>query len=430
MHDVYAGAIMLSESGFTPESLLEKARQAFFHLNMDEAIHLSQEAIALGNYSDAIRDKIYETYTDVLIAAGRLEEADWVSQSWLEEAQTVLNRANATIKRANIFQRRGLIPEALKMLDEAHRLAEQSSDKSALGKSYRLRADVFWAQGSIEKALFLLQQALAIQEVLRDKEQQIPVLVSMSIVYDLLARPFDSIQVSLRAAKLCEEQQDTFSLMVIYGNIAEEYLHLFALNPALEYIQKARTLLGAGINGDLDRNEGIALIALGEREKGLALLRRGLELGATNDHDELLQAMYSLAEGLITLDHMDEAAQISERLLHEARQLRTERHIARGALLVGQIAGRRNDYEAAERAFQEAFVSGQKSGDKWLIWQAHAAMASTFYEAQPPLAEFHRGTVVEILTGIAASIPDPGLRDTFKNAPPVARWLRDAALSL
>jgi tetratricopeptide (TPR) repeat protein len=421
---------MDSAENRTPETQIEAARHALFQLDMHAAIRLAQDILAGDTLDPTQRDTLYEIYTDALIGAGQLDLAEATAKTWIDTAPTPLNRANAHVKYANIQHRMGFTAEALKTLEDAQEYARLSGNRSAMAKVLRLRADILWAQGSIEKALFLLQQALAIQEVLGDTEQQVGIYVSMSIVYDLLARPYDAVQASLRAAKLCEERGDTFSLMIIFNNLAEQYLHLFALDRALEAIRKSRALLGEVVNGDLDRNEGLALLALGRREEGLVLLRRGVEVGDTSDHDELLQAMYSLGEGLLQLDHVSEAEQISQRLVADARHLSATRHIARGSLLLGQVAARRGDYEGAEDAFQEAFVNGQKSGDKWLIWQAHAAMATTFFEVQPALAEFHRGTVIELLTRIAESIHEPELRENFKNATPVVRWLRDAALLL
>jgi tetratricopeptide (TPR) repeat protein len=407
---------------------MEEARLALFRLDMNEAIRLSREAIALGGCSEAQRDKLYEVYTDALIAAGQLDEAEQETRRWFDDSPSPINQATATLKRANILHRKG--EDALPTLDEAQRLARECGDKMVLGKVLRLRGDILWTQGSIEKALFLLQQSLAINEVLGDKDQQLGVHVSISIVYDLMARPWNAVQSSLRAATLCEEQGDTFSLMIICNNIAEQYQHLFALPQSLEYIRKARTLLSSGINGDLDRNEGVALLALGRRDEGLALLRRGVEHGDISDHDELLQAMYSLAEGLLTLGYVSEAAGVTGQLVDDARRLSATRHMARGALLMGQVAARRGDFNAAEGAFEDALINGQKAGDKWLIWQAHAAIASSFYEAQPPLAEFHRTAVIEMLNGIANSIPDAALREGFRNAPPIARWLRDGSIMI
>lgn len=413
-----------------PDTLIDNAHDALLRLQPRQAVMLCQQTLAssdLNPLTDAQASRLYEIFVDSLILESDYASAVIISDTWQKGATTPDGRAAALVSRANLMLRQGYPAESLVLIDEALTITATSGNRAINGKAFRIRADVFWTQGHPERALFLLQQALAIHEVVGDVEQQIGVLVSMGLVYDSLNRTYDAIQICEKAIALCQASHNDFSLMVVYNNIGELYQFIYATDKALNYHQKALALSGSMPNIGLDRNLGVELIASGKRDEGLFHLRRAVQLGETGDRDELLQALYSLADGLSQIGETDEAERIAQRLLTEARQMDSERHIARVSLLLGYISIAQGKPEVANRFFQEAFIYGQRTGDKKLLWQTHAAIAEKFAESRPILAQLHLDTAVELLREMADGLPDPVLRAGFKAAPPVARILKKAS---
>ena len=176
---------------------------------------------------------------------------------------------------------------------------------------------------------------------------------------------------------------------------------------------------------DLIRNLGADLVASGQFEEGLGLLYAALiSARESQDHDITLQALFSLADGLLIADQVAESRVLGQELLDQARALNAARYITRATLILGQCAQREGDPVAAQAYLQESFIAAEQTNDRSMIWQTHAALADILAETNPARAGVHTMLVKDILGGIALSIEDPALRHTFRQAAPVARWLR------
>jgi len=413
----------------TIENSLDRTREAFLNGRSQDAIAGCRSALDAHDLMPEMRGKFYQIYTDALLRCNLNQEAIAVARTWLASADDARGQALACVALANGLHRVGELLEAARVLDDAHALANRADERTLVGRVLRLRADLLWTQGDdSEKAAFLLQQALAIHEVPGDSEQQAYVLTSLSIVYDVMGRPSDAIRAGLRGVDLCLHSGDTYNLSILYNNLGEWYQRIFAMQTAREYHEKALAIIGDASAIDLRRNLGVDLVALGETERGLGLLHEAVQMGADGDRDELMQALLGLAEALYGLGRLAEARRYGGSLLRLAREMNSERHLARVSLLLGRVADAEGDVALARRCLQDALTFARKASDRHTLWQAHAAVFERNVQTQPTFAAINLSAALDVLESIAQAIDDPLLRQGFLEAAPVARvlLLRDA----
>ncbi len=409
------------------ENSLERARKSFLNGQFQEAIAYSRSTLDSPGLAPETQGKFYQIYIDALIGCNLNQDAIGVARTWLAGVNDPGGQALACVALANGLHRAGEVLEAARVLDDAHTLANRADERVLVSRVLRLRADLLWTQGDSEKAVFLLQQALAINEVIGNSEQQTHALISLSIVYDVMGRPSDALRAGLRGVDICMQRGDLYNLSILYNNLGEWYQHIFAMQKAREYHEKALAIIGDASGIDLRRNLGVDLVALGETEKGLMLLHEAVRLGADGDRDELMQALLSLAEALYGLGRLAEARRYGGSLLRLARDLNSERHLARVSMLLGRIADAEGEAALSRRCFQDALTFARKTSDRHTLWQAHAAVVERSIETQPTFAAINLSAALDVLESIAQAIDDPLLRQGFLQAAPVVHvmLLRD-----
>ncbi len=390
------------------------------------------QSIILCEQLIAVKERLTDTELDeayrVLVAAQEdaveydtgMETAD----RWLIDTRRANGRVDALLSQARMWDRKGELDRALELIDEANQAATINGYARGLATASRFRADILWERGDSEAGLVLLKQALATYERLRDMDGQILTLISIGIVHYLTGRLLGAIQTTLRAAHLCESVSDLAHVWIAYNNLGEYYQQTYAMEKALFYHEKARSIHPGPLDSDLIRNLGVDLVAVGRAEEGLVQLRQALIVAAQRgDKDNMLQVITSLADALYHTGEVAEARTLALQLLDEGRKLGSERHMLRASLILGYCAKSDGDSIAAQHYFQDGFMLAQQTGDKTMIWQTHAALAEMLAEEQPALAAVHQTIAADMLNSIALSIEDRELRDIFRNAPPIARVL-------
>jgi tetratricopeptide (TPR) repeat protein len=404
--------------------LLALAQDALRQRHSADAAAYCQRLLAIDELSGTEIDTAYTLYIQALDDILQYDEAMRQAEWWAATTQSKSGSIDALIAKGRILRRKGDIDTAMRFLDDAVAQATTIRYSTAIASANRFRADIMLTRGDADRALALTRQSLRIYEEAQNIVGQIETLILLQIIYSVMGQFYRAIQAGLRGDKLCDLTDNQSARYLIYNNLGESYQCLYATDRALFYHRQAQ-VLSISPHPDLIRNLGADLVANGQFEEGLGLLYAALvSARESQDHDTTLQALYSLADGLLIADQVSESRVLGQELLDQARSLNAARYITRATLILGHCARREGDPVAAQDYLQESFIAAEKTNDKTMIWQTHAALADILGTSHPARASVHAMLVKDILGGIALSIEDQALRGTFRAAAPVARWLR------
>jgi tetratricopeptide (TPR) repeat protein len=419
------------------EVLLGRAKAAYRATQYPEALAHAQDALQLVQQNlereprwAVLLDQVYKRMAECHDRRADFAAMRDTLETWAAVTKRPEGRVENLALWARMSYRRGEYEQALRFLDEGASLAQSCGYALGLASVLRFRADVLWLSGQVERAISTAQQALALFERIDDLEGRARTLNTLGISYTYLGDYYQAIVHWLRAIQLYETLDERFGLSVICSNTGEAYQSLYAMRTALFYHQRALDLLDGKVTSDIVRNLGVDLVAVGRAEEGLAHLERAVALAKANgEMDNLLQALASHAEAYWQLGNYGQAETVALELLTLAQARDAKRHLLRAELVLGYCALAAGNHAKAEEYFHEAFVESQATSDRSLLWRTHAALAEVFIHTQPGTAAMHYSIAADILKQIAKSIGDPQLRDTFCNAPMVAKVLNAAAQS-
>ncbi len=415
----------IAESILNAAAQIDKARAAYRKRQPDQAIKRCVSVLALPGIGGDQIDDAYRIYTDTLTnQLNAFDEVSIQADNWLATTPTDSGKVDALVAKAEAMMRIGNVGEARRLNSDANTAAAAASYTRGMAAAARQRGDLLWQRGENEKALIVLRQAVETFESLNDIPGQVLTLISLGIVYHMLSRYYPAIQTYLKAAALSDAIGDQTFLWIAYNNVGESYQQIYAMDKALDYHRKAASFV-SHLDADLTRNLGLDLVAVGQKEEGLAKLREALEIGRRSEKDIELQALNSLADALFTTGDIAESRALAAELLDSARQMDYTRHMIRAVLILGRCAQVEGDMAAANKYFQDGFIMAQKTGETSVLWQIHAALADMLVASQPAIAAVHRTIAGDLLDSLARSIEDRGLREQFRREPSVARILRD-----
>lgn len=413
------------------QEFINRATVDFRALRFDECISYCRDALLiLEQQADHPRralliDTAYRRIAEAHDRTARFDDVDTTLQEWKANTLRQEGQVDILAMRGRILSRKGEYEEAMRVLDEGVSLAQACGYAAGMAALMRFRADLLWKRGELSQALSIGQQALAIYERLDDLDSRARTLNTVGVVHNLMNNFYQGIKCWLRALELLEKLGDQTGLAVVSSNLGEAYQKLYAMKTALFYHQRALDVLGPQYNTDLLRNLGVDLVAVGRVRDGLAYLNEVLTRARTiADHDNLLQALHSLAEACYDTGDVSRARELALELLTTAQPINAIRHIIRAELLLGYCAKSTGDHDTAQEFFHECFMQAQNTADKSMIWQTNAALADVLAESQPEAARTHLMIAAGILREIADSIEDEDLRAIFTNAAPVARVLQ------
>ena len=419
------------------EVLLGRAKAAYRATQYPEALAHAQDALQLVQQNlereprwAVLLDQVYKRMAECHDRRADFAAMRDTLETWAAVTKRPEGRVENLALWARMSYRRGEYEQALRFLDEGASLAQSCGYALGLASVLRFRADVLWLSGQVERAISTAQQALVLFERIDDLEGRARTLNTLGISYTYLGDYYQAIVHWLRAIQLYETLDERFGLSVICSNTGEAYQSLYAMRTALFYHQRALDLLDGKVTSDIVRNLGVDLVAVGRAEEGLAHLERAVAIAKANgEMDNLLQALASHAEAYWQLGDYAQAETVALELLTLAQARDAKRHLLRAELVLGYCALAAGNHAKAEEYFHEAFVESQATSDRSLLWRTHAALAEVFIHTQPGTAAMHYSIAADILKQIAKSIGDPQLRDTFCNAPMVAKVLNAAAQS-
>jgi len=208
--------------------------------------------------------------------ADRLDPADY-GASALRDL-----RARAAMKSANAQRVLGKLRAAEEGFDRAERLLEEGSlDPRLRAEHLRLKAALHRARRQLDDAERLLDQAMAIHRWAGDRERQVRVLNSKSLLHEHRGTHEAGVAVCRQARSLLADMPPSRLHLTVLHNLASHQLRLGRAVEAAELLPAIDTLANAhgGSNDRLriDWLRGLVELALGDAsgEERLATVRQG-----------------------------------------------------------------------------------------------------------------------------------------------------------
>jgi tetratricopeptide (TPR) repeat protein len=358
------------------------------------------------------------------------EAMEWYEQCFEEAGEHGRYAVLALEGIAHILAQSGKIDEAQAKLQDAYQLAEHLNDPYSRAIVIHQKGHQAWFQEHLEDSLVFYQQALSVYQQLRYLESQLAVWTDIGLAHHYIGRLDKAINCYQEALKIARHLQHP-TIGMLLSNIGECYQDLFAFEQARQYHQDAITATKSlpletdnllSTLADSYRNLGVDLYLLGEINNGRKQLQKALSLlDEEDDLDIRMQTYYTF--GLMELEqaHWDKVWHLIQESLALSDEHELRVHKARVLYLAGLYQQQKGDRAAAQAALQEAQFLAHDTGQRWVLWQVHAAQGEL--ADNKALTAVHNQIAAEILHQIAAPITDDVLRQTFLNAPQVKRVL-------
>jgi len=410
-----------------PEQALTVVRDTYYDARMQDTVQLVTYMLENSLLTDAQVDQLYEFWIRSLSNLDEIDLAFEVCVRWREDAAGPFGEIGALVESAALYQRRGELDSARSSSEQAILLAEHSGERRQLALALRQRAELYQLTGDYDRATIMLRRALGMLEALNDIDEQVATMAVIGKLSHQSGRYFQAIQILRRALSLTESTHDQLNRAVLCNTLGESYQRLHAMERALAMHEEALAVRHGVSTADLERNLGVDLIGLERHADGLAHLHHALDLARAQGDKELeLYALYSSIEAELSLGRVDEAAAHTDALLNDARALGLKPLITHGLFAQARIALAQGNSAQAEFLFNETVIMAQETGEKEIIWRAHAALAEIVAPSSLTIASIHHTVAVEIVLSITASIEEEALKKIYKDAPSIRRLLTDA----
>jgi tetratricopeptide (TPR) repeat protein len=269
--------------------------------------------------------------------------------------------AHASIALGAVSTDLGHVPEARRHLEHALDLGVRSDSDTTLMKAGTMLAIVAKAEDRLDEAEQLFDDALTAAGKVGSPSAQAEILLLSSMV-DSARRRFDEAQEKItQSARLCKSIGDratgSFCLLLLGGIAKHRGQHRVAYDYMSEYDDVIRSLGSkVQVGGAKVARAAIALV-VGEHDEARRLSEEVLAARDLAFHDEG-PALTVLAQVNIAQGRLDEARALGERLIDRIDQLGTDNQRQDALCILGEIAHRSGDLDAARTSLEQARALG------------------------------------------------------------------------
>lgn len=190
---------------------------------------------------------------------------------------------------------------ALRDLDRADALFENTEDDSERGWVLTMRAIVHWRRGEFADAMSVAQRALDMHKTTGDRDGEAESLNLAGSIADAIGDHARALELFQACRILCEEENDIGGLASVLGNIAVIHGRLGEQGSAIEQLERALTLLAQTGNRTEESvvhlNLGVSHAAVGHIDQALAHASEGLRIARElGDRKNEVQALTNVGE--------------------------------------------------------------------------------------------------------------------------------------
>ncbi|MCB8883005.1 winged helix-turn-helix domain-containing protein [Acidisoma cellulosilytica] len=241
-----------------------------------------------------------------------------------------------------------------------------ATGESVLGVAYHLAGDQVEARRHCERGLAQAEVAGAAQVFFFGYDHEVRALIALARCYWLMGLPDRAASTAWRAIEVASERDHPINLCMTLIYTSTVFLWRGDLDEAQRLIQRLTTHAARHSLGPY-RSAGLALsgelcIARGDLAAGVELLRQGLAVLQAEKHHALTPALHAtLAEGLMNVGQIDEAAEVAEAGLRLSRAFGETLNVPELLRVRGEIWLRTSpaDLDAAEQAFQRSLAQAK-----------------------------------------------------------------------
>lgn len=361
---------------------------------------------------------------NALIERGRLlrllgqQEASLASyeQHYLEAgnmAQAVEALVNIGIQSIKLGQHR----RGMEAMDEALLLAEAFDNAPGRARALGTRGSIQISMGQIEEGMRDCELALALCQQLKDLRGQMNNHNRLGVSHARLGALDKAIASFKASLQIARELNLVDGVLLALGNLGEAHQDLYDMPQALWYHREGLSI--AEENGlthaatDIIRNLGVDLVHLGHAEAGLAQLQRALDQTLEhNQKDYYVQALASLGWAELRYGKdIEKGYRHVQQLEKVANEQEAKGGVVNALFLQGVYHHKKANMVLAQQRWQEAAFLAHETGERRVLWQAHAALADI--SDTEGLAKVHYRIAAEVILQIAYPIEDMYLRRTF-----------------
>lgn len=373
----------------------------------------------------AIRFRALAERGRILYDLGDVDTALACHEQCLREADDDHHRVRALEALGTTLRHTGRFQEARERYQESLALAEKIMYPSGRAKALEGLGTYHHLLGHDDEAQRCLTMAYTLFKSAGDIGGQVTTLNWLGLVqsYGEIDKAIATFNEALLLARKINRWND---VVILLDNLGENYQELFAIEKAVQIHQEALQLAEEKqlnfILSDLYRNLGVELSYLERYEEATHYLLLALQLSqGAKDVEIEAQILYSLAIMEIGQERVAQAERFARQLNELADHQKSTRFQARGRYVAGLVKQKQGDFTAAAAQWQEALFLAHQSQQQSLLWQVHASLADI--SPSPGLALVHWRIAAEIIQQIAHPIQDQNLKQTFLQAPPIARVL-------
>lgn len=362
---------------------------------------------------------------EILRLRGEYNLALTTFEQYLQEAQAQHEVATGLTLVGQQLSRLGQHHLALDHLRRALQIAHELALLLQKAKVFSAIGLIYYRLGQTEEATTNLKEAIALFTELNDINALAESWNTLGLVHHEKGE-LDKAIIAYAEAAQYARRVGVRPTAIYLNNLGEAYHDLFDMEQALRYhreaLQLTKQIQLIASEGDLRRNLGVDLCALGQYVEGLNELYRALTICRETQNQEIeIQCLNSLAQVEISQGNLNIARKHIEQLTELAHHFKARTYIARAHYAWGIYHWEQGDEIAAQESWQQALFLAHETGQRMVIWNVHARLAEAV--ANSPLAKVHWQIASEVIQQIVEPIEDRGLRQKFLDAPAVKRVL-------
>lgn len=414
---------------------LQQAQKANQELRYAEALQLYDEILVkIKAENDPAGHPIHlQALSDkghIFTVRGEHNPALVLFQQYLQEAKTPAELSIGLTLVGQQLSRLGQHNLALDHLRRALQIAQELSLLAQQAKAFLIFGVIYYRLGQTEEATDSLRKAIAIFSDLNDLTHQAESWNTLGMVHHEKGELDKAILAYAEATRYARAVGIRLTAFYL-NNLGEAYRDLFDMEQAVRYhreaLQLAKQTQLVASEGDLRRNLGVDLCALGQYVEGVNELYRALAISQETQNLEVeMQCLHSLALVEMEQGNLTIARKHIERLREMAKRHKTRTHIARAHYLWGIYQKNLGNPIPAQESWQQALFLAHETGQQLIIWNVHAQLAEAM--AGTSLANVHWQIAGEVIQQIVEPIENEGLRQKFLDAPPVKQVLTKMSL--
>ena len=327
----------------------------------------------------------FQLSLSVKLAANEIDSLKMVLKSNVADT-TILNTAIALASKYIYIEPDSAIvytKMVIELSKKENNLLKLANAYSTLGACYVLNIDYFNGQASLIKALNISKQLLETEpDNSTYQRMQSDIYIRFGYVYYYQGKYDLAINSFFNAIKLLEDMGDEHGVGTCLSNISVIYESLDDFSKAIEYNQKALSIVK---NSDIEllaqisNNLCVDYIRLGNYDSAYYYIEKCIKINEdANDSPELLTNYLNLSRVFSGKSNYDSALFYLNASLNISKQLNSIVGLIDANYLMGKVYLDKKNYDKSEKHFKESMTFAQEAGITNSIKNANSLLSDVY----------------------------------------------------